>query len=157
MRRRLVALALGAALAVLTAGCGPAFPSGTGQVFAGRLLADSSQVCDALSEVLSDAAMKFGGDLGTLFDREVTGDPTGVDRSRRAARARLTDLSFELWLTGHAAPDPDLAAAVVQASDNLDRLAFDQALLLGVRSINDLAAIARQVTAAISPLTALCQ
>ena len=101
--------------------------------------------------------MKFGGDLGALFDREVAGDPSGVDRSSLAARARLTDLAFELWLTGHAAPDPDLAAAVVQASDNLDRLAFDQALLLGVRSINDLAAIARQVTAAISPLTALCQ
>ena len=157
MRRRLVALALGAALAVLIPGCAPAFPTGTGPVFAGRLLTDSSQVCDALSEVLSDAAMKFGGDLGALFDREVAGDPSGVDRSRLAARARLTDLAFELWLTGHAAPDPDLAAAVVQASDNLNRLAFDQALLLGVRSINDLAAIARQVTAAISPLTALCQ
>jgi len=156
MRRRLVAFALGAVLAVLTAGCDP-FPTGTGPVFAGRLLTDSSQVCDALGEVLSNAAMSFGGDLGAMFDGEVTGDPTGVDRSRLAARTRLTDLAFELWLTGHAAPDPELAAAVVQAGDNLNRLAFDQALLLGVRSLDDLAAVARQVTVAISPLTELCQ
>jgi hypothetical protein len=151
MRRRLVLL-LAAVLMLALGGCGfgPAFAT------AGRSMINTSWVCDALNEVLSNGATAFGDYFGTMLERQAAGDWAGTHGSRAIAQRELSDLAANLELAAGTANDPVLVSAVFQAVDNLNRLAFDESLLLGVQTLDDVAAVSRQIAVAVYPLTALC-
>jgi hypothetical protein len=151
MRRRLV-LVLATVVLLALGGCG----FGPASATAGRAMINTSWMCDALNEVLSNGATAFGDYFGAMLERQADGDWAGTDGSRAIAQRELNDLATDLQIAARAANDPVLVAAVFQAADNLNRLAFDQSLLLGVQTLDDVAAVSREITVAVYPLTALC-
>lgn len=149
MRRLLTALVLVPLLAL--AGCGPVRP-----VDVGRAMLDTSWMCDALNEVLANSGRTLGHQLADLAGQQASGDPAATG-SRAATLATLTSLAAELGTTVRGSNDPVLAAAVTQVADNLRQLALDESLVLGVRSGADLAATVHVLSAALAPLSAICE
>jgi hypothetical protein len=166
MRRLLAVAALGG-LALAGAGCGSkpvapaaAAPSTPSPATSSRgpdpYATNTHEVCSAVNGAVKDGVARFATDLGTMVGHLAGGNQPEADKSRKSAQSRLTELAGNVRGAGAPAADPVLVTAVGNVASRFDALAADPAFLTSVKTVSDVPAANRRVTAATEALAGVC-
>jgi hypothetical protein len=165
MRRLLAVAALGG-LALAGAGCGskpvppaaaaPSTPPAASPSGPDPYATNTREVCSAVNGAVKEGAARFATDLGAMVGHLAGGNQPEADKSRKSAQSRLTELAGNVRGAGAPAADPVLVSAVSSVASRFDALAADPAFLTGVKSVSDVPAANRRVTAATEPLGGVC-
>jgi hypothetical protein len=118
--------------------------------------ANTHQVCGSLNQVIATGASTIGTDLGTAVGHVAGGNSTEADKAKAAALTHIKSLATDIRTAAQPAQTQVLQQAADGAASNLETLAADPSLLVGLKSGSDVTPVLEKVTGATATLAKAC-